>query len=223
MVGAPIPCSVLWRMILFPGLISLAVTLLRLAGELGSWSERWFSKETAGTVPSGLSWIVGITWLALPLGAYFGLRLHAMGRPPRSLLKAGMLAALGILVAYGFRFFVPDVGFPRLLIFIWLYMALAAAAQYFGWPDLFRVLLLYGYAARIPVVVVMFLAMLNNWGTHYDYVGMPAQFSMDFVPRFLWLAFFPQLTFWVGYTIVIGTLGGVVAVAIMRRRSSSSS
>ncbi len=223
MIGTPIPCSVLLRMILVPAMISLAVTLLRLAGELGDWSGRWFSKETAGTVPSGLGWVVGITWLAIPFGVYFGLRLHAIGRPPRSLLKAGMLAALGILVAYGFGFFVPDVGFPRLLIFVWLYMALAAAVQYFGWPDLFRALLLYGYAARIPVVIVMFLAMLNNWGTHYDYVGMPPRFSMDFVPRFLWLAFFPQLTFWVGYTIVVGTFAGVVAVAIARRRSRGHS
>ncbi len=215
--------SVLWRMILVPAMISLAVTLLRLVGELASWSERWFSKETAGTVPSGLSWVVGITWLAIPFGAYFGLRLHAMGRSPRSLIKAGALSLLGILVAYGFRFLVPDIGFPQVLIIIWLYMTLAAAVQYLGWPDLFRVLLLYGYAARIPVVIVMFLAMLNDWGTHYDYVGMPPRFSMDFVPRFLWLAFFPQLTFWVGYTIVVGTFAGVVAAAISRRRPAGSS
>jgi len=208
-----------WRLVLVPALISLGVTVLRLLGEIGGWSERWFSRETGGTVPSGLSWVVGITWLAIPFGAWFGLRLRALGKGPRSLVMSGALAALGVLVAYGGSFLIPRIGFPRVLIFIWLYMCVAAAVQYFGWPDMFRTLLLYGFAARIPVVVVMFFAMLGNWGTHYDYVGMPPQFSMDFVPRFLWLAFFPQLTFWVGYTVVIGTLAGVIAVSLSRRRA----
>jgi len=212
--------SVLVRLVLVPALISLAVTVLRLAGELGDWSGSWFSKETGGTVPSGVGWVVGITWLALPFGAWFGLRLRAIGKGPRSLTRSAMLAVLGVLVAYGGGFLIPRIGFPRVLIFIWFYMGVAAAVQYFGWPDLFRTLLLYGFAARIPVVIVMFFAMAYNWGTHYDYVGMPAQFSMDPVPRFLWLAFFPQLTFWVGYTVVMGTLGALIALAVCRRRAS---
>ena len=48
-------------------LVSLLVTLLRLAGELRGWSEAWFSRATSGLVPVGaVSWLVGITWLALP-------------------------------------------------------------------------------------------------------------------------------------------------------------
>jgi hypothetical protein len=43
----------------------------------------------------------------------------------------------------------------------------------------------YGLAARIPVVVVMFLAMAGNWGTHYDYVGAPEPFQMALWPRIL--------------------------------------
>jgi hypothetical protein len=74
----------------------------------------------------------------------------------------------------------------------------------------------YGLAARIPVVVVMFLAMLGNWGTHYDYVGMPAPFQMPFWPGFFWLAFFPQLIFWVSFTIVLGVLSGSIAFASVR-------
>ena len=68
-----------------------------------------------------------------------------------------------------------------------------------------------------PVVVIMLLAMRGNWGTHYDYVGMPSAFQMALGPRFLWLAFFPQLVFWVGFTILMGTLAGSLAVVLLLR------
>lgn len=171
------------RLILVPAIITLVVTLLRLTGELRHWSPRWFSTETGGIVPQGVSWFVGITWLAAVFGAYFAWRLLHTGQGPRSLGRAALCAVLGI-----FTFVVtnPTVGlihsrfridFPQILIFIWLLWIVAGLIQYFGWPELAKVLLLYGMAARIPVAIVMFLAMLGNWGTHYDYVGMPPQFS----------------------------------------------
>jgi len=207
----------LWRLVRIPAVISLLVTLLRLTGELSDWSERWFSKETGGSIPNGVGWVVGITWLAIPFGVYFGWRLVRMGYGPRSVPKTLALALTGIVIAYGFRFVVPAIGFPRVLLIVWSIMAVAAAIQYFGWPELFRSLLLYGIASRVVVAVVMFLAMYFNWGTHYDYVGMPPQFQMPLVPRYLWLAFFPQLVFWVAYTVVIGTVAGVFPALLMRR------
>jgi hypothetical protein len=210
-------------MIIVPGLLTLAVTLLRLAGELRHWSEAWFSRETAGIIPSsGVSWIVGITWLASIFGVYFALRLDRLGRGPRSLGRATLFAGLGVVVFLTFRPAVAflhrifKVDFPQILIFIWLFWILAGILQYFGWPELFKVLLLYGYAARIPVAIVMFFAMQGNWGTHYDYVGMPPQFSMNPVPRYLWLAFFPQLFAWVGFTVTLGAVTGVLAAGLAR-------
>ncbi len=216
------------RLILVPSLVSLAVTLLRLAGELRHWSPAWFSPETGGITPSGLSWVIGITWLVVPFGAYFALRLLAAGRGPAvALWKALLLVAVGLALVLGGRWLIPALGFPRYLIFIWLYMAIAAAIQFLGWPPLARTLFYYGLAARIPVVVIMFFAMVYNWGTHYDYVGMPPQFSMELLPRFLWLAFFPQLIFWLSFTILMGTASGVCAAAIggrfVRSRPGSQS
>lgn len=52
------------RLVLVPEVISLLVTLLRLVGELRHWSERWFSSDTGGIVPSGSSRLIGITWFA---------------------------------------------------------------------------------------------------------------------------------------------------------------
>jgi hypothetical protein len=86
------------------------------------------------------------------------------------------------------------------------------------------VLLCYGLAARIPVAIVMFFAMLGNWGTHYDYVGIewPPSFSPGFVGRYLWLAFFPQLVAWVAYTIALGSLGGALAAALCRQNKKQA-
>jgi hypothetical protein len=40
---------------------------------------------------------------------------------------------------------------------------------------------------------------------------------MPFWPRFLWLAFFPQLIFWVAFTIVAGVTSGTLAAVVWRR------
>ena len=214
------PRSIL-RLIWIPAIISLGVTLLRLTGELRHWSERWFSHETGGTDPHGMSWLIGITWLAVPFGVYFALRLTWAGLGPRSAGRAALFGILGLALIFCSRFlFAIFPGrFPKILIPLWLCWVAAAALQFFGWPSLSRTLLAYGLAARIPVAVVMFFAMLGNWGTHYDYVGMPPQFSMPPVPKYLWLALFPQLVAWVAYTVVIGTFAGVVALAIVRPRT----
>jgi len=210
------------RLIFIPALISLGVTLLRLAGELLHWSPAWFSPETSGTRPVGpFTWVVGITWLAIPFGAYFAVKLCSTGgkRPSMHVWPFTAIAGLVIMVASPYLLRLIPVKFPQLLIFIWLFMAIAAILQYFAWPELFKTLLAYGFAARIPVVIVMLLAMMGNWGTHYDYVGLPPQFMMPLLPRFLWLAFFPQLVFWVGFTIVAGSAAGLVATVAMRLRT----
>ena len=212
------------ELILWPALVSLAVSLLRLAGELLRWSPRWFSPQTMGIEPSGVSWLIGITWLGFPFGIYFAYRLIRAGKGPGSFRKASLLALCGLLIMLTLETPVLSlfrVGFPQVLIFAWLIMVIAAALQYFGWPELFRTLLLYGLAALIPVAIIMLLAMAGNWGTHYDYVGTPFRSSMGFVAGYLWLAFFPQLIFWVSFTIVIGSLGGTVATLLVRQETTS--
>ncbi len=48
---------------------------------------------------------------------------------------------------------------------IWSAFALAAIVTLPGWPALFKTLLAYGYAARIPVAIVMFFAFRGNWAS----------------------------------------------------------
>jgi hypothetical protein len=92
---------IVWKLILVPSLISLVVTLLRLTGELEHWSDKWFSNETGGVIPSGVSWVIGITWLALPFGIYFALKLSADGQCPQHLGRAGLYAVLGLIIGWG--------------------------------------------------------------------------------------------------------------------------
>jgi hypothetical protein len=207
----------LMKTIAGPLVISIAITVLRLAGELLGWSGDWFSKATGGIVPSGWTWLVGITWLPVLFGPWFARGLRRGGEEPPSGLKVLGLALAGVAFALvGLRALAPALSlhFPHFLIVVWAVMAAAAALQVLGWPALFRVLLAYGLASRLVVALVMLLAMWGDWGTHYDYVGMPARFQMPLVPRFLWLGFFPQLVFWSAFTVVLGSLSaGVYLVA----------
>jgi ABC-type Fe3+ transport system permease subunit len=36
------------------------------------------------------------------------------------------------------------------------------------------------------------------------------------IPRYLWLAFFPQLVGWIGFTITLGAVAGVLAIFLIR-------
>src|SRR5262249_54096807 len=149
----------------------------------------------------------------VPFGIYFAFRLVSAGEGPPRPGKALAIAGAGLLMLVGLQFlfgFLRSVPFPQVLIFVWLWMAAGAAIQWFGWPALFKVLMAYGFAARIPVAVIMLLAMIGNWGTHYDYVGMPPEFQMALAAKYFWLAFFPQLVFWVGFTITLGSIVGTI-------------
>jgi len=211
------------RRVALPGLISLAITLLRLFGERWHWSERWFSTATGGIVPSGMSWLFGITWLALPFGAWFAWQLVRAGERPASAAHAlghavfGVVLVLALLVFGGLER-VP-LGFPHYLIVVWAVMAVAAAMQWPTWRALAKTLVVYGLVSRIPVVIIMLLAMRGGWGTHYDYVGRSRPLLLPLWPRFFWLAFFPQLVFWVGFTVLAGSLAGSV-VALLAARSA---
>jgi len=208
-----------FRAALPPAVVALAVTLLRLAGELRGWSETWFSRATGGLVPaSAVGWIVGITWLALPFGAWLAWRLARSGLEAPRAGRALLIALLGIVVLYGGGRLASLVRIgPAFLLAIWSVAVLAAIVAWQAWPALGRVLLAYGLLSRAAVAVVMFLAMRGQWGTHYDYADAPGVRQMSFWTAYVALAFVPQLVFWVAYTIVLGILAGAVVVAARGR------
>ncbi len=206
------------KLILVPAVITLAVTLLRLVGELQGWSPRLFSREAGG---GGA--LVGISWLVLVFGAWFGWKLATSGERPASLWRALGLTvlALAILPASGFvagKLGIAEVSVTTLLIYavvsiVGLLLALRA------WPALGRTLLVYAIAARVPVVLVMLAAILGSWGTHYDVSPTPDFPAMAPLSKWLLIGVLPQLTIWLWFTVVIGGLFGIAAAALARRRA----
>ncbi len=201
-------------LILVPAVITLAVTILRLVGELQHWSKPFFSNAAGG----GFA-LVGISWLAPIFGIYFALKLAGANERPESLGKAIGFTLLGLVVMVGGGILM-GLSFTRgyaMLAGGLILLAAAALIPLAGWPALTKSLIAYGYAARIPVAIVMFLAIRGSWGTHYD--AAPPNFAeMSFLPKYLLLAFFPQLVLWIAFTVITGSLLGGIAVAIFRRQ-----
>lgn len=216
--GARLPWSEAFREALPLAALALAVTLVRLAGERLGWSEAWFSRATGGVVPSGRGWVVGITWLALPFGIWLAARLVARGRPPASAQRAvGLALVAAIMLVAGLRI-VPrlGLGMAGFLLAVWTTGVVAAAVAWRAWPALGRELLAYGLLSRVPVAVVMLLAMGGHWGTHYDYADAPQVQQLPFWTAFTALALVPQVVFWVAFTVAAGMVTGALTVATLR-------
>ena len=207
------------KLILVPSLITLGVTILRVVGELNNWSPAFFGKAAGG---GGA--VVGISWLPIIFGIYFAIKLVGAGAGPASLGKTFALWGVGLvlLVAGGYLGFKAfQTNSAALGIAALVLMAAAFVSQLWGWPSLAKVLLAYGYAARIPVLVVMFLAFKGSWGTHYD--ALPPDFvSKGFATDFWNLAVAPQMFVWIAFTVLVGTLCGAVTAAIARGRKPAT-
>lgn len=207
------------ELILVPSVITLAVTLLRLVGELQGWSPRLFNKEAGG---GGA--LVGIAWLVFVFGAWFAWKLIDQGHLPESALRPlGYAVAVAVAMA-AIIALVPRLGLPLFANFAIFVVAslVALFVALRGWPALGRVLVAYGLAARIPVIVVMLVAMLANWGTHYDVAPPDPNFpAMGVLAKWFLIGVVPQLTGWMMYTVVVGMLCGGIVAALRRRRAAT--
>jgi hypothetical protein len=205
------------RLIAIPAVITLAVTILRVVGELNHWPMPWFS--TAG---GGGGALVGISWLPIVFGPYFALKLAAAGDKPASSGKAILFAFLGLVAFFvAGLLLVLAMKHPSVLTLgAFILTLLAGFVPLIGWRSLGRVLLAYALAARIPVLIVMFYAMRGNggagWGTHYDAVA-PGFAALPFAQKYLYMAVMPQLTLWIGWTIIVGAVFGSIVAAIANR------
>jgi len=202
-------------LIAVPASITLGVTVLRLAGELQHWPKPWFSPAAGGGAA-----IVGISWLPIVFGPYFALKLAGSGDAPSSAGKAIGFAILSLAVCFAALVAAAmTFAHPSVLTLILLLVTLGAALiPRIPWPSLGNVLVAYAFAARIPVLIVMLLAMKGNggagWGTHYDAVA-PTFVHASFAQKYLYEAFVPQMTMWIGWTVGVGALFGAVVIAVL--------
>lgn len=201
------------RLLLLSILFTLAVTVMRLIGELHNWPAPWFDK-TSG--------IVGITWVLPPVfGFCFAWKLWNDGQRIAPVKRAVLLGILGFALnqsveATVFQF--GRISIYSMLLILWVVAILVVYLQYLAWPALCKFLVAYGLGARIPVVVIMFFALRGQWGTHYDRPSGP--FSWNFWPTFLWFGLFEELIYWVSFTVAFGSLAGSLAAALAKLRIS---
>lgn len=205
------------RLILIPSVITLAVTILRLVGELNNWSEFWFNRS-----PGGGGSPIGISWLAPIFGIYFALKLSREGEGPSSATRAILFAlgsvALVVIASWvAFGLISQQPGNPVSLIVVGVATIVAILILKKPWPTLFKTLIAYGFAARIPVAIVMLFAIYGNWGTHYDVPPAPDFPAMSWVMKWLLIGAMPQLIIWIWFTVASGLLFGSIAVALMHR------
>lgn len=79
------------------------------------------------------------------------------------------------------------------------------------WKNLVKTLFYYGLAARIPVIIIMGLAIFGEWGTHYDAFPPPLAEASPAM-KFLLGGVVTQLVVWVGiWTVGVGTVVGWIA------------
>jgi len=201
-------------LILIPAVITFAITLLRLTGELLEWSPTFFSRDAGG----GLA-VVGIVWLVFVFGWIFAAKLVRMGHGPKSIGRAAGLAFLAFLILPATGFLASALHFPpggrRVLLSFTIASVVALLVGLRAWPALGRVLLAYGLAARIPVALVMLVAILAEWGTHYE-KGPPHFPQMGALAKWFWIGLLPQMTLWIAFTVLVGTLVGCVAALAAR-------
>jgi len=91
------------------------------------------------------------------------------------------------------------------------------------WKNLAKTLWVYGLAARIPVIIIMGLAIFGQWGTHYDAFPPPLD-TMSPAMTFLLGGVVFQLVLWIGFwTVGVGTLVGVVATKVLGSKAQTAS
>jgi len=214
------------KLIMVPALIALAITIARLVGELVGGSSVLFNRDAGG---GGA--LVGIVWLVPIFGVYFAVKLVRQGLGPASAGKVVVLAVAGLVIAgvataLIFSFF----GDPNVSVSFGgaigqqLGIAIASLVVVLilrkGWPAFFQTMLSYAFASRIPVLIVMLITMLGDWGTHYE-LGPAGYPEMGFLTKFILIALFPQMTFWIMFTMVVGTLFGGIAAALVRPKGTA--
>jgi hypothetical protein len=206
------------NLILIPAAITLGITILRLVGELLDWSPILFGREAGG----GFS-IIGISWLPLIFGPYFAVKLMKMGHAPKSAGRVIGISLLAIVVYVGISTvtFLVTPAFSATVVAFIIGAIIAVWIMSKTWPALFKTLLAYALAARIPVAILMLLAIFGQWGTHYD-APAPGQPEMGPFMTWVMIGLLPQLTTWIAFTILAGSLFGGITAALTKKGSSPS-
>lgn len=213
-------------MVLVPAVLTLIVSIVRLVGELQGWNDSLFGNQAPG--PDSKPALVAIIWLAPIFGCWFGWKLRKGTGGPAKLGKASLLFVIGsamlvggiyALVASGLVV-MPTVeapGTPTGMEYFLGLMGISAIVMIAAWPRLAATLLVYGILARIPVLVITYLALEKGWTTHHTKLP-PGMLLPEGTSKFEFLAM-PQMTFWIVGTLMLGGLFGCLGALLAGNRS----
>ena len=217
----------IWSMILVPAIVTLVVTILRLVGELQGWNDQVFSNVAPGGEQK--PGFMGIAYLVPIFGFWFGFKLRGTTGQPAHLGKAALRCLIGAVVLIGgfllgmeFGWItMPSADEPRQPTGLWyslILMGVTTILLLSAWPRLAITLLLYGVLARIPVIIITYLAIANSWDTHHAKLRIGTVLP-DGTDRFTFLSM-PQLTFWIVFTMLFGSLFGCLGARLGGNRAA---
>ena len=212
-------------LVLVPALLTLVVTIVRLVGECSDWLPVLFNRN--GPDPKLQQGLFGITLLIPLFGFWFGFKLRRATGGPANLTSALLQYVIGAGVLAGGFYAALTLGWvvmpteaqPGEVVGMGIVLGLLGAAflvALTAWPRLSSTLLVYALLARLPVVAITFLAVANDWGTHYE--KLPPHFRLpEGMDKAMFLSM-PQLTFWPVATLLVGGLCGCLGAAIAGKK-----
>ncbi len=215
-------------LVLVPAIITLIVSVLRLVGELQGWGNPLVDNHAPGHEDQGLA-LLGASWLIFIFGLWFGLKIRKSTGEPAHIGKTALKLVLAFAITMGGFFLFQSMGLivqpsaeepgeMQGLVYMMGLLAVSAVITLIAWPRLAITLLVYGLLARIPVVVITYLAWGNDeWDTHYT--KLPAGVVAEGNDALMALIM-PQLTVWIVFTMMAGGLLGCLGAVIAGKKSS---
>lgn len=182
-----------------PAVISIAVTALRLVGELLHWPKPLINSDVCGKA------ILGVIWLVPIFGIYFAVRLFHAGDTPQRFGRPLLLAISGLVLKLAGTFVMESHAMTYVsrlsMNFIVTLIALVLCAMAWRtlcrccWPTDTCRAFRWPSSSTWPCVAV--------GGTHYDALdpGFP---PIGFWPTFLRVSFVPNIFFMEAYTAIVG-------------------
>lgn len=201
-------------LLLVAGFSTLAVTVVRTIGEIQQWDPFWFNPEAGSPLNP-----FGIVWLVPVFGFLFGRNLSRSGAAPRFVTgffvpMFGFLATMAGGAVIGAQFEGQEMR-DALTWFFYVAPAFALLAL-FAWPRAFVVLLGYALFARVPVMLVQYLDVANDWQTHYGRLH-PKLGLMSADDR-IWMLTLAQAGLWIPFTVTLGSAFAAIGAATTRSK-----
>jgi hypothetical protein len=156
-------------------------------------------------------------------GAVFGWRLARTGSPRPALGRGVLMPLLGLAVMIGSFVLIRKVGLSFRASFYAINgsAVLAGWTASRGWPELAKLDFVYGLLARVPVVVITYLAVERDWNVHYTRLPPNSPADLGDYEKAMLLSM-TQVMLWVATTIIFGGLAGTLVGWFAARRGRAA-